>query len=289
MSTNPSPTILTNTENDLKYRLLKAMSVNNLNTAFTFPDDIKGTSNRINYITNTLTSSQINQIFFNHFSLLRQHIYLYNFRGTLNENWLDEHPAFVSKNGNIINLLFKTSFTFINGVNGGIESLDFLQPVQVDRKGTILIIKINILERDIEALIKTKIYGKKRDITEEQILSEILNINSGVTFNKADVNRGIKKLWDDDSIDAFKVMHKKSKSVSIDTMDEDNLYKKEYPTEYLEVIKNPLNKSYFMYLDDDKIVNRFITNPTEGTFSYTTYPTVTNGLNTFIDLVLTNN
>lgn len=293
MSTNPSPTILTNTENDLKYRLLKTLSVKSTLEIFSIPDEISGHANIITHIIDSYTFNQIKELFFNHFSLIKQHIYIFDFKGSFNDNWLDNHPAFISKKTSgtkkIVNLLFLTTFNYINATTVTYESVKFYQPVQIVRIGTKIIIRINILERDISSLIKAKTYNKTRDVTEETILQEILTSNSGVNFYNSDINKGIKHLWGNETIDAYKVKYRKAKSITLDTMDEDNLYKKEYPDAYNELIKSPLDQSFFRYQLDDSLVNNFVCNPTNGSFSFSTFPPKINGIDELIELVINNN
>ncbi|OPB95900.1 hypothetical protein BAS10_09705 [Elizabethkingia meningoseptica] len=295
--TNNPPVIkkisLSNTKKDLKERLLKSLSVKSSKQIFSLNDSSNIQAKLIENIIDTHTDSQIITMFFEHFSLLKQHIYVYNFKGTFNRNWLDSHPAFISKSKNskynIFNLLFLTTFSYINGISGGYESLQFYQPVQVVQQGTLVIVKINILERDISSLVKSKIYNKSRDYDETKILDELLKFDHSLHFTKQDLNKGMKDLWHNDFIDALKVKFKKSKSTSTDIMDENNLYKKTYPTEYKELVKSPLNTSCFIYLQGNNLVNNFVCDPTEGTFSFSTYPPIMNGVNDFIDLVLNKN
>ncbi|AOW10034.1 hypothetical protein [Flavobacterium gilvum] len=283
-----------NSTSEIDKRLLKAFSVESLKVIFNLTDSKERQAGLLKSIINSNSKKIIYKTVFKHFSLLKQHVYLYEFKGALADNWLNNHPAFintekVTNSHSIFNLLIPVKYEGFNKTKGIIETFDFLVPVQIHKKKTILIIHINILERDISTITPDKILSPTRDINDEKILEGIFPFANPVHLFKYDLNKGIKELWHNDEIDALKVQFKKAKSTSLEVMDEDNLIKKDMLLVYNELIKTQLRSTTFKILKKKNLVNFFIVNPSSGIFSFSIFPQYLNGINDLIDLVLTNN
>lgn len=287
-----TPSINSNLE--VNKRLLKAFSVDALKEVFNLTESKERQAGLLNLIARSNTEAIINDKIFSHFSLLKQHIYIYEFKGVLNENWLNNHPAYIStkkiNNSNyIFNLLVPIQFEGFNKTKGKIEVFDFLVPVQIHKKKTILIIHINILERDLSTISEDKIISASRDKNDEDILKGLVEYANPVRLIKLDVNKGIKALWHADEIDALKVKYKNSKSTSQEIMDEDNLIKKEMPALYSTLITKPLGITTFRVMKQNNLVHYFNIDPSRGFLNFSIFPKHLNGINDLIDLVLTNN
>lgn len=283
-----------NSSEEINKRLLKAFSVETLKVVFNLTDSKERQAGLLNLISRTNTPNIIYKTVFDNFSLLKQYAYLYEFSGALNDNWLDKHPAFINSqkiNGSysIFNLLVPVKYEGYNKTQNLVEEFQFLVPVQIHKKKTVLIIHINLLERDIATITSDKILSPSRDLNDDAIIKTIIPFANPVTLYKYDLNRGIKHLWDIDEIDALKVKFKKAKSTSHEVMDEDNLIKKEMPTLYSELIKTPLRQTTFFVLKQRNLLNHFVVDPSAGVFNFSVFPPHLNGINDLIELVLKNN
>lgn len=283
-----------NSSVEINKRLIKAFSVSALKEVFNLNEYKEKQAQLVERIIETTSVKIINQTVFNNFSLLKQHVYLFDFLGVIADSWLDNHPYFHSKNRissshSVYNLLFPVTIEFFNKTSRTIQNIQFVIPVQINKKNTKLIIHINILERDVSAIIEDKVISTTRDFNDDTILNSIIQSANPARLTKSDLNRGIKKLWKDDEVDAFKVKFKKSKSTSMEIMDEDKLLKRDMPTVYKELIKTPLIQTTFKVLKQNNLLNYFVVDPTKGVFYFSIYPQHHNGINDLIDLVLTNN
>lgn len=286
---------INNSDLEIKKRLLKAFSVDSLKMVFNLTHSKERQAGLINNIVNSHNASILNNIIFDNFSLLKQYVYTYETNLVLNDNWLDKHPNFInhqliSNSHSIFNLLIPIKYIGYNQTKKYMDEFDFLVPVQLHRRKKILTIHINILERDISTITPDKIIGASRNINDDIILADIIKFANPILLYKYDLNKGIKKLWEDDEIEAIKVKFKKEKSTSQEIMDESNLgIKKEMPKEYAELIKTPLRHTTFRLIKQKNLVNFFVIDPTTGIFNFSVFPPYSEGINDLIDLVLSNN
>lgn len=275
-------------------RLLKAFSVESLKTIFNLTDSKERQAGLLTTITNTHNIATLNKIIFDNFSLLKQYVYVYEFKGVLQDAWLDNHPAFINSqkitnSHSIFNLLVPIIYEGYNKAKGTIDQFNFLVPVQIHKKKTVLTIHINILERDISTITPDKIIGATRDLNDEAIIKTIVPFANPINLIKYDLNKGIKHLWHIDEIDALKVKFKKNDSTSHEVMDAGKLIKKQMPLLYAELIKTPVRHTIFRILQQQNLVNHFAIDPTLGIINFSVYPSYLNGTNDLIDLVLANN
>lgn len=283
-----------NSSVEINKRLIKVFSVSALKEVFNLNEYKEKQAELLERVIETTSVTIINQTVFNNFSLLKQHVYLFDFLGIIADSWLDNHPYFHSKNKissshSVYNLLFPVTIEFFNKTSRTIQNIQFIIPVQINKKNTKLIIHINILERDVSAIIEDKVISTTRDFNDDTILNSIIQSANPARLTKSDLNKGIKKLWENDEVDAFKVKFKKSKSTSMEIMDEDKLLKRDMPAVYNELIKTPLIQTTFKVLKQNNLLNYFVVDPTKGVFYFSIYPQHHNGINDLIDLVLTNN
>lgn len=284
-----------NSELEIDKRLLKAFSVESLRVVFNLTESKERQAGLLNIISRSYTTGDLYNIVFKHFSLLKQYVYLYEFKGALNDEWLDKHPSFISKQKinnsySIFNLLIPVTYEGFNKTQRDVQEFIFLVPVQIHKKKTILSIHINLLERDIATITSDKILSPRRDINDEKILASIIPYANPSHLYKYDLNKGIKKLWHENEIEAMKVKFKKAKSTSQEVMDESDFgIKKEMPKEYAELIKTPIRQTTFRLLEKKNLVHFFVVDPTTGVFNFSVYPPYLNGINDLIDLVVKNN
>ncbi|WP_298143911.1 hypothetical protein [Flavobacterium sp.] len=236
-----------NSVDEVYKRMIKAFSVGTIKEIFNLTEYKERQQQLVNRIVETNTKAQIETAIFNNFSLLKQHVYVYNYIGVLPANYMSANPYLksinkVNNNHTIYNFLFPTTFAFFNKGTNEVNSIDFIIPVQIHKNGTKLLVFTNILERNLASIISDKVVAVTRDVKDDTILNNFVEstIQHKVQLTKCDLNRGIKKLWADDEVDAFKVKFKKHNSTSSEIMDEDKLLKKDMPDVYKELIKTPL-------------------------------------------------
>ena len=284
-----------NAKSEVTKRLLKSLSVKSIKDVFELGDYKERQAELINFVVSKNTEKIIYEKLFDNFSLLKQHIYVYEAKGTFPNDWLEKHPNIISisKNTtshNIYNLIYVANYKYFNITKSIAEEIQFQLPVQIHRKGTKFILHINILERDLSSLVKDKLLKTSKDLNDDIIIDDIIK-SMPLTANlvKTDLNKGIKKIWHDNEVDACKVKYKKANSTSSEVMDEDFLLKAKYPETYNELIKAPLNQTTFRILEKTNLVQYFVVEPTRGTFSFTIFPQNHNGINDLIDIILNHN
>ncbi|WP_147278060.1 hypothetical protein [Flavobacterium sp. AG291] len=288
MSRNPL-----NAKTEQYKRLLKAFSVNALKTVFNLQEHKERQPELINRVIEGNTLDIILKTVFDNFSLLKQHVYIYDFRGTVAPNLLSGHPYFISTETSggqqIFNLLFPIVVEFYNKDSKAEEAVDFLVPVQIRRKGTRFIVAINILERDIAALIDNKIVGAKRNMEDNDILNSFAESVRPIQLSPCDLNKGIKDLWDKEEIDASKAKVTMAKSVRTETLHGDFLLKRDLPAEYLKIIKDPIGRTTFEVLKQNHSVDAFVADPTKGIVYFAIFPKQHMATTDLIDLILSKN
>lgn len=265
-----------NTKSEKYKRLLKAFSVNSLKVIFGLEEYKERQPELINLVMEKYSEAEISKAVFDNFSVLKQHVYIYDFRGTLPSDLLTNHPYIesIEKLGSdrLYNLIFPISVDFYNKDTKAEEQVDFLVPVQIRQKGTRFIVGINILERDISALIDCKVVGVKRNLEDIDILSDFAESTRPLILSPCDLNKGIKELWDNEEIDASKTRVMMAKALRTATLHEDFLLKRDLNDEYLEVIKDPIGRTTFQVLKDEHSLDAFVSDPTKGIVYFAVFP-----------------
>jgi hypothetical protein len=87
----------------------------------------------------------------------------------------------------------------------------------------------------------------------------------------ADLNKGVKKLWEDSYLESTRSNFKKQFSTSSETMDEEKGIKEHYPELYAIMQKAPLYTTIFEVKDDNSTVESFSADPSHGIIGFTSY------------------
>lgn len=291
---NPTQIVEINSESEILTRILQAFSVNDLKEAFNIDSSIRLQKDVIYNVLKGNNEKNIKNLLFKNYSLLKQHIYFYELQGKISDNLFWNHPFLynteIKQRGHkIFQFLFVEQYGIFNIDSGKIQNITFHRPVKVEIKGLKAIISINILERDLGSILNAKTINVNRKSNDNDILNSLTTFDKSVFFIKEDLNKGIKFLWANDYIDAYKVKFKKSKSTSSETMDEDHMVKKQMPDLYKEIMKSPLDITVFKYLKSDEYVKHFTANPREGIISFNTFPSTIKGIDEIIKLIVKNN
>lgn len=282
-----------NNERNLLKRLLKAYPVRVLKDVF----DITGLSQNevIEEVLNSNSTMIIKNFAFTNFSHLRQHVYIYNITGVMDNNWICDNDVYhnqknIAPKSRTINLLFKATYKVFNPQTTAIEDILFYTPVQIRIINTKLIISINIQERDATSFFQGVVYSVSKDMLDDEIINYIVaRMSLTAALTRTDINKGIKQLWEENFIDAASVKFKKARSTSIEIMDEEFTLKTTMPDVYNSLLNAPLQKNIFKLLERDDIISHFTTEPSIGRLSFTKFPETINSIPELIDLILKRN
>lgn len=222
---------------------------------------------------------------FDNFDYSKQHIYL--FKHDIND--LSSLPESLLKNiESQFRNLDESSLTFFYWLDlrydviliNPIEQtfIDFKWPVKVVIDKGLIIITFAIIERNIKLLLKQIYKNRKSFITgkniEEQSIvnlftKELRNFGNVSPYN---LEKGVKELWKNDIVDAVYVNYKKSKSTSVEYMDEELTLKEQYNTLYEEIMYAPLYKIVLKFLIDiDKYGDHLTVDPSIGVITLSTF------------------
>ena len=285
-----------NTEKSISSRLLEAVPAKIIKENF----DLKGFNQKdaISEVANIYSQNDIRNFVFENFGFLHQHIYIFDLNTQIPQNWSPEARFLYSNNhdGNIknFNLIFRVNFNLFNPAAGGEQELIFDCPVRLTIKNQKFILKISTLERNVNKYFPHQVYGLNKNLSESDIITLTRDmLPAGCAMVNSDLNKGVKYLWAKDFFDAGYIKHKKAKSIATQAMDEDNLLKKIYPKEYLEIIKDPLDRSIFLIIDKNvdisDYISRFLIEPTRGKIIITRFADRNESVNNLIEKILEHN
>lgn len=282
-----------NNETNLLKRLLKSYPIKILKEVF----DIKGL-NQKNVIDEILASNNhqvIKNFIFDNFSFLRQHIYIYDITGIINNAWIcDEdlyyNESIVNRNDRAINLFFQATYKVFSTETNSLLEVFFYKPVQIRIQNNKLIISINIQERDTANLFPSRSFLVSKNMSDNEILTHIVSkMPLTASLVKTDLNKGIKQLWEEDFVDAAYVQFKKASSTSTESMDENFTLKVKAPDEYKRLLNEPLQKNVLKILGSEDIISHFTSEPCIGRLSFTKFPETLNSIPELINLILSKN
>jgi len=290
-----------NSDNNILYRLLKLFPVQTLRENFLVKT--KTQNSIINEIVQKYQPEEIYNFSYNFFNYTRQHIYFFiNDNKNLNlfeSPLLSSVPLFKNNktDSEITQFYFyNTTYSVIivaDGDNFSRENIDFKVPMKITITKNYLRLEFTIIEKNISAYINTsnRIINFSKTIDEKYILLKLKSESPKFKeLNPYDLNRGIKYLWKNDIIDSPFVKWKKSRSTSTEAMDEEFTLKEQYPELFDEIIYAPLKRTIFNIRNGDKYsYNHFISEPSEGEISFTTFAKNKDAKENVIDQILTNN
>jgi hypothetical protein len=114
--------------------------------------------------------------------------------------------------------------------------------------------------------------GKRN--TEDLFIPKILDVfKAQCHVGICDLNKGVKAIWDGNSIDCTTVKYRKDKSTATEAMDEQYTLKAQMPEVYKDIITRPLNKMSFRPIVEGTGFSRhFMVDPGQGLLSMAIYP-----------------
>ncbi len=290
-----------NSDNNILYRLLKLYPVQTLKENFLVKT--KTQNSIIQEIVLKYQPEEIYNFSYKFFNYTRQHIYFFN-NDTKDLNLfetalLSTVPLFknTKSDGEITQFYFyNTTYSVIivaDRDNFSRTDIDFKVPMKMTITKNYLRLDFTIIEKNINAYINTanRIINFGKTIDEKYILLKLKSESTKFKeLNPYDLNKGIKHLWKNDLIDSPFVKWKKSRSISTEAMDEEFTLKEQYPELFDEIIYAPLKRTIFNIRNGDKnSYNHFISEPSEGKISLTTFAKNKDAKENVISQILTNN
>lgn len=291
-----------NTVADLKKRLLRLFPVAAVKSHFN-PDS--KTQTEILSELNGRSDADIVQFAFGNFDFTRQHVFLFGHSASVaslvNIDFID--PTFLVSRHHVdgkleLNYLYKHKYDVdAKDSQGAYQKMEvhFRQPMRLVFESGLLKVFFTILERNPSAYLPDyEIFRYKRRVDDHEIISYIIDAFYAGTKNRAiselDLNKGVKALWHVDEIDARSVRFKDEHSIVHEVMDENNTFKQKYPTKYAEVIKAPLRKHLFRFLNNTaNDYGEFECDPTAGTLSFNKYATNVTTISNVLSKIIAGN
>ncbi|OOG19173.1 hypothetical protein BWD42_04285 [Sphingobacterium sp. CZ-UAM] len=293
-----------NTPQSINNRLLRLYPVHYIKENFNSEQRIQ--SEIVNDIIARFNDQAISEFVFNHVNITKQSIYVYNTANVYrhrNNVIADELGLEITSQQLVDGVLTLGGYHSIVveirilDENRNYQELNLIikQPYQVIVKGNYIVIKLTKVESNLRAYLgnTVEVLKSKKLSDDSDAINSILTYfdqNHHVRPGKADLNRGVKHLWENDIIDSREVAYRKDSSRATEIMDENSLYKEIYPEAYIETMRNPLENCTFRYLgEDENFPEHFICDATNGTLSFNIYPKNLNQINAVIDEIIRNN
>lgn len=132
--------------------------------------------------------------------------------------------------------------------------LEFPWPVRLVFRADVLEVHLTTMEKDLESYLEglQPIYSVRRNLENRDILRDLKEtLAPDISLAPLDINRGVKRLWATNIIDAPRAAWKSAVSTKTDAMDGEYLMKRDDPTEYAQAIRCPLLKTIFKVLDPE--------------------------------------
>lgn len=227
----------------------------------------------------------------------KQHIYIFDIDNRDANVSLDGFPFEIVNNRDVdgVKYLIINPLINYNTVLGSpFEQvvINFHQPIKLEITNKHLIFYVTIVEKNIRNYVEEgrKVYNVEKSNDEFEVIETITDFWVSKTPRLCDLNKGLKKMWDDDIIDCKYAQWKKSKSTTTETMDENYTLKSQYLEVYQGIVTAPLKKTIFKYLPDDgNMPEHFTADPGIGQISIPLYPKSLNQNQNVVKKILSNN
>jgi len=292
-----------NSRDEILTRLLRHFPVKNLIEHFDTNERTQELA--IVEICQDKNDDEIFQFVSEYFPFTKQNVSVYSIRNKyvrrrdITEDELQSKILYQDYSNNRLTIIgyneFSNSVTYVDGQNVDNQIVEIKQPFKLVIEGNYLIISVTKMESnpktyfDHEVAIINSTGGK----SDSEIIHNILNLFDSefrVRPLQADLNKGVKELWNTDVIDAKELSFRKTSSRAKEVMDEDTLFKERYPQEYDEVMKAPLELCIFRYvMEDEDWPKHFTCDPRVGKISFTLYSENSSQVNNVIDGIIGNN
>lgn len=201
-------------------------------------------------------------------NLCKQHVHVFSHLGdaTLPQNILGGER--ILEVGDHALYLVRTRYEVILLDPTGQETLEFLWPIRIEITPEHLIVRFIVLEKNPSAYFARQTVVRGKSLDEDEIIA---GIRSDGTLSIADLNKGVKALWEDDYFDATSTKYKKPGSIAWEAMDEERGIKQFNRSLYEELRNKPLYSTTFKGSEGRTNISAFSSNPTNGFIGFTRY------------------
>lgn len=170
-------------------------------------------------------------------------------------------------------------------------TLDFLWPVRARCTPTILELAFTVMEKDLTSRFPAGRVVRTIKVVDEKLVSATLR--TGLDLPEAgiaDLNRGVKSLWEDGMIDGAAALFKQPRGTTRHTMDEKGLLRKDDEERYREILDKPLFNCAFKWTGGGEVsLDHFAAEPTQGKLSFGTYSDLNTGADYVVREILKRN
>ncbi|WP_149914266.1 hypothetical protein [Sphingobacterium cavernae] len=292
-----------NTITLLLSRILRLFSVNHLKDSFDSDERLQ--ENVIKDILSNNDEKSINEFVVNNIDYTKKSVHIYSLKNKY------QHKKSILSNELGIEILSQTTSQGVFSLKGyhklkydaviyeqGLKktvSIFFKQPIKIIINNAYLILELTKVEINLKTHFSDDIdlISSKKIIDDGDAIHSILTFfdsNFKIRPSKADLNKGIKYLWEKDIIDGKELAYRKSSSRTKEIMDGEELFKNKYPAEYLNLMRNPIENCIFRYLPDNAdFPSHFTCDVSGGELSFTIYPKSVNQITNVINEILKNN
>lgn len=150
--------------------------------------------------------------------------------------------------------------------------LKFLWPFRFEYTKSAAIVRLVVIEKNLSAHFGDREYvGAKKETDEAVLISSMLNTLDS-PLSKADLHKGIKKLWKDYSIDCVRVTYQDPDATESTKMNEEGGIREKKPQLYEALLKVPFLDAKFKIKSQElSSASAFYTHPADGFLSFTRY------------------
>jgi cell wall assembly regulator SMI1 len=207
------------------------------------PDVIDG-------IVKTVPPADVQRFAWDKFGLLRQHIRLLTTSGAPSKPPLSvlsiAQPIFTrGKPTTEWFYLIPLEIKFVYGSPPTEARIDLPWPVRLRFESGTFVAQFTTIEKDLSAHVPSgePVFGVRRSIEVSDVLDDASSTLG--TLVELDVNKGVKHLWNIDSIDACRAGWEETVASNVKNMHVSHLLKRDDPKAFAVAIKAPLMKSVF--------------------------------------------
>jgi hypothetical protein len=166
------------------------------------------------------------------------------------------------------------------------EELELLWPLRVEYREEITLLSFIVLERDVRAFFDREPINVRRHLEEKDVLNSVTSLG----YQPVDLNKGVKALWSEDFMDAFRSKFKKTRSTTTEAMDKELGIKATTPRLYEQMLRFPMFETMFRINHPaDSAVRVFQVNPTSGNVRMTRYTEGLGDSDEIVQRILTKN
>jgi hypothetical protein len=178
------------------------------------------------------------------FSHCKQHSYIFNPRA---ED--DPPPDLAFPDADILGqrnrqstvYLAKAKYTVLLKDPFSQEEVELLWPMRIEYREPATLISFIVLERNVKYFFEREAINVRRHLDEADVIGEVLTLG----YAPLDLNRGVKALWREDYMDAFRAKFKKPRSTTTEAMDRERGIKATEPDLYAQMLRLPMYDTMF--------------------------------------------